>query len=160
MKQLPPHPLPKLFLLIHVSVSNGSGFLISSEIVLMSVFELPVQLTWICCSFRPTWWMDPAVVVHLYKSSLITPAVGLSLSAFYSIARLWLKHNSRKWISWLWCSSECELCHLNPFPASFYWHWWHNVKYAVAGKGRLQCFSKRKKSVSYFPLTSAGEYLG
>lgn len=146
---------PKLFLLIHVSVSNGSGFLISSENVLMSVFVLPVHLAYLNTLLPQTY--DVVAVLQLWcifvKCSPIIFAAGLSLSAFYSIAKLWLKHSSRMWINQLWGSGECELCHLNPLPASFYWHWWHNVKYTLAGKGRLQCFSKMEKRVSCFPLT-------
>lgn len=87
-----------------MSVSNGSGFLISSEGVLMSVFGLPVPLAYLNMLVLQNCMVD--AVLQLWciyvKSSLITLAAGLSLSAFYSIAKLWLKLNSRKWIRWLW----------------------------------------------------------
>lgn len=140
----------KLFLLM--SVSNGSGFLISSANVLMSVFGLPVQLAYLNMLLLQTCMVDALLQLWcIYvKTSLKTVAAEFSLSAFYSIAKLWLKHNSRKWISWLWCSGECEPSHNPPFLQAFtgidgiMW----NMPWL--GKGDFNAFQKGKKVSAAF----------
>lgn len=75
---------------------------------------------------------SPAVVVYLcnyVKSSLVTITVGFFCFNLLLYCKTVLKHNSGRWISWLWCGSERQL---SPKTARFYCHWWHNVKYILA----------------------------
>lgn len=57
----------------------------------------------------------PVVVVYLCEKLTDKDYCEIFLFQSFTLLRNFvLKHTSRKWISWLWRGSQCELYHLKP----------------------------------------------